>query len=107
MVSEISLTTKPYQLSLTDPASLGSDLHKTTMRTCRPFTVTKNVRISKRVPLLSEIYVRLTAVLLLVGAAVSASLAAEPQTTLAISIRTLSSPYQVMYKVGAEAYAKK
>jgi len=27
-------------------------------------------------------------------------------TTLAISIRTLSSPYQVMYKVGAEAYAK-
>jgi ribose transport system substrate-binding protein len=26
--------------------------------------------------------------------------------TLAISIRTLSSPYQVMYKVGAEAYAK-
>ena len=28
------------------------------------------------------------------------------QPTLAISIRTLSSPYQVMYKVGAEAYAK-
>src|SRR3984893_8794605 len=27
-------------------------------------------------------------------------------TTLAISIRTLSRPYQVMYKVGAEAYAK-
>src|ERR1700719_1107477 len=27
-------------------------------------------------------------------------------TTLSISIRTLSSPYQVMYKVGAEAYAK-
>ena len=27
-------------------------------------------------------------------------------TTLAISIRTLSSPYQVNYKVGAEAYAK-
>lgn len=27
-------------------------------------------------------------------------------TTLAISIRTLSSPYQVMYKNGAEAYAK-
>lgn len=26
--------------------------------------------------------------------------------TLAISIRTLSSPYQVMYKTGAEAYAK-
>jgi ABC-type sugar transport system substrate-binding protein len=32
--------------------------------------------------------------------------AAVDQTTLAISIRTLSSPYQVMYKVGAEAYAK-
>src|SRR5580704_3434038 len=27
-------------------------------------------------------------------------------TSLSISIRTLSSPYQVMYKVGAEAYAK-
>jgi ribose transport system substrate-binding protein len=77
------------------------------MRTCRQSTVTKNVRISKRVSLLSEICLRLTAVILLVGASVSASLAAEPQTTLAISIRTLSSPYQVMYKVGAEAYAKK
>ncbi|MBV8967786.1 MAG: sugar ABC transporter substrate-binding protein [Verrucomicrobia bacterium] len=32
--------------------------------------------------------------------------ASAAQTTLAISIRTLSSPYQVMYKVGAEAYAK-
>src|ERR1700677_2460188 len=32
---------------------------------------------------------------------------AASSTTLAISIRTLSSPYQVMYKVGAEAYAKK
>jgi ribose transport system substrate-binding protein len=32
--------------------------------------------------------------------------AAESQTTLAISIRTLSSPYQVMYRDGAEAYAK-
>src|SRR5260370_20246570 len=31
---------------------------------------------------------------------------ATGQTTLAISIRTLSSPYQVMYKVGAESYAK-
>jgi ribose transport system substrate-binding protein len=33
-------------------------------------------------------------------------LSAPNPTTLAISIRTLSSPYQVMYKVGAEAYAK-
>jgi ribose transport system substrate-binding protein len=32
--------------------------------------------------------------------------AADAQTTLAISIRTLSSPYQVMYKDGSEAYAK-
>jgi ribose transport system substrate-binding protein len=32
--------------------------------------------------------------------------AAPAFPTLAISIRTLSSPYQVMYKVGAEAYAK-
>ena len=32
--------------------------------------------------------------------------AADSQTTLAISIRTLSSPYQVMYRDGAEAYAK-
>jgi ribose transport system substrate-binding protein len=31
---------------------------------------------------------------------------ASNSPTLAISIRTLSSPYQVMYKVGAEAYAK-
>jgi ribose transport system substrate-binding protein len=36
----------------------------------------------------------------------SNSSAPGSQTTLAISIRTLSSPYQVMYKVGAEAYAK-
>ena len=34
------------------------------------------------------------------------SFAADAPTTLAISIRTLSSPYQVMYKDGAEAYAK-
>jgi ribose transport system substrate-binding protein len=32
--------------------------------------------------------------------------AADSQTTLAISIRTLSRPYQVMYRDGAEAYAK-
>ena len=31
---------------------------------------------------------------------------ASGQSTLAISIRTLSSPYQVMYKVGAESFAK-
>jgi ribose transport system substrate-binding protein len=36
---------------------------------------------------------------------VAAGALADP-TTLAISIRTLSSPYQVMYKNGAEAYAK-
>ncbi|HYY31607.1 MAG TPA: sugar ABC transporter substrate-binding protein [Chthoniobacterales bacterium] len=41
-----------------------------------------------------------------IGAPQHASFAAESQTTLAISIRTLSSPYQVMYKEGAEAYAK-
>jgi ABC-type sugar transport system substrate-binding protein len=34
------------------------------------------------------------------------SFAADAQTTLAISIRSLSSPYQVMYKEGSEAYAK-
>ena len=39
-------------------------------------------------------------------AAATGSFAADPQTTLAISIRTLSSPYQVMYKDGSEAYAK-
>jgi len=39
-------------------------------------------------------------------AASTGSFAADPQTTLAISIRTLSSPYQVMYKDGSEAYAK-
>src|ERR1700740_40666 len=36
----------------------------------------------------------------------AANVTAASSTTLAISIRTLSSPYQVMYKVGAEAYAK-
>jgi ribose transport system substrate-binding protein len=36
----------------------------------------------------------------------SASSAPKSSVTLAISIRTLSSPYQVMYKVGAEAYSK-
>ena len=77
------------------------------MRTCSQLRVTKNVRISEKVPFLSEFCLRLSAVFLLVGITVSASFAAEPQTTLAISIRTLSSPYQVMYKVGAEAYAKK
>ncbi len=39
-------------------------------------------------------------------AASTESFAADSPTTLAISIRTLSSPYQVMYKDGAEAYAK-
>jgi hypothetical protein len=38
-------------------------------------------------------------------AASTGSFAADPQTTLAISIRTLSSPYQVMYKDGSEAYS--
>jgi ribose transport system substrate-binding protein len=34
------------------------------------------------------------------------TMAADPSTTLAISIRTLSNPYQANYKVGAEAYGK-
>src|SRR6516225_10973559 len=56
--------------------------------------------------------VRLLANLIVLGLLFSAFTSAtaqtksSPQTTLAISIRTLSSPYQVMYKVGAEAYAK-
>jgi ribose transport system substrate-binding protein len=54
--------------------------------------------------------VRLGANLIVLGLLFSASAIAQtnssPKTTLAISIRTLSSPYQVMYKVGAEAYAK-
>src|SRR6516225_5616375 len=39
-------------------------------------------------------------------AASTESFAADSRTTLAISIRTLSSPYQVMYRDGSEAYAK-
>src|ERR1700751_6157073 len=39
-------------------------------------------------------------------AASTESFAADSQTTLAISIRTLSSPYQVMYKDRSEVYAK-
>jgi ribose transport system substrate-binding protein len=50
---------------------------------------------------------RLLALLFTAVAGHHMSFAADSQTTLAISIRTLSSPYQVMYKVGAEAYAKK
>ncbi|MGA7130270.1 MAG: hypothetical protein WBZ19_28415, partial [Chthoniobacterales bacterium] len=45
-------------------------------------------------------------VLLLLLMFAAENLRAATSTTLAISIRTLSSPYQVMYKVGAEAYAK-
>jgi ABC-type sugar transport system substrate-binding protein len=54
--------------------------------------------------------IRLGANLIVLGLLFSTSAIAQtnssPKTTLAISIRTLSSPYQVMYKVGAEAYAK-
>jgi len=39
-------------------------------------------------------------------AAVGSRAAAADAPTLAISLRTLSSPYQVMYKTGGEAYAK-
>lgn len=39
-------------------------------------------------------------------AASTESFAGDSRTTLAISIRTLSSPYQVMYRDGSEAYAK-
>ncbi len=77
------------------------------MRTCTKFTVTKKVKIRKKVHLLSGINPSLFAFILAAASWQNASFAAEPQTTLAISIRTLSSPYQVMYKVGAEAYAKK
>ena len=41
-----------------------------------------------------------------IAASQTESFAADAPTTLAFSIRTLSSPYQVMYKDGAEAYAK-
>ncbi len=36
----------------------------------------------------------------------TAAAADDEKTTLAVSMRTLSSPYQVMYKTGAEAYGK-
>ena len=45
------------------------------------------------------------AILILVSAR-SASAASNESVTLAISIRTLSNPYQSNYKVGAEAYGK-
>ncbi|MBV9130291.1 MAG: sugar ABC transporter substrate-binding protein [Verrucomicrobia bacterium] len=71
------------------------------------FTATKGVKLGKRIHLLSGIALTgLFYAFFTLAIARSAS-AAEPKTTLAISIRTLSSPYQVMYKVGAEAFAKK
>jgi len=66
-----------------------------------------SVKIKKTVHSFSGIFLKILALLIAVAAAQSVSFAADSQTTLAISIRTLSSPYQVMYKVGAEAYAKK
>ena len=42
----------------------------------------------------------------LFGFTIFEDVCAAPSPTLAISIRTLSSPYQVMYKVGAESYSK-
>ena len=65
-------------------------------------TVTERVKVSTRVHLFSG-----TILIFAIAAASTVLFAAESQTTLAISIRTLSSPYQVMYKIGAEAYAKK
>lgn len=48
----------------------------------------------------------LTAAIVIVGIFCATGLFAQ-QTTLAISIRTLSNPYQNNYKVGAEAYGQK
>jgi ribose transport system substrate-binding protein len=76
------------------------------MRTCRPFQVTSKMPSNQRMHLFcSSILLTLLAFL---GTFIGWQSRAEAadQTTLAISIRTLSSPYQVMYKVGAEAYAK-
>ena len=77
------------------------------MRTRSKLRVTEKVKISKIVRLFSGIILRLLGFTFAVAAGPDALFAAESQTTLAISIRTLSSPYQVMYKVGAEGYAKK
>jgi ribose transport system substrate-binding protein len=75
------------------------------LRTCsNPFI--EKVEIRKRVHLFPGIMLRFLGFIFALSAGPDALLAAESQTTLAISIRTLSSPYQVMYKVGAETYAK-
>jgi ribose transport system substrate-binding protein len=73
-------------------------------------TVSQHNNISKmKTPSLKAITIAPCLLFLVISFAAgpNASFAAESQPTLAISIRTLSSPYQVMYKVGAEAYAKK
>jgi ABC-type sugar transport system substrate-binding protein len=76
------------------------------MRTCSN-PVIENVKIRKKVHLFPGIILRFVGFIFAVSEGPNALFAAESQTTPAISIRTLSSPYQLMYKVGAETYAKK
>jgi hypothetical protein len=98
------LTSDPLTCYLTDRIRTAST--KTNMRTLSQSAASEKVKITKNVHLFSGTVLRFLAFLLTIAAGQNTLLAAESQTTLAISIRTLSSPYQVMYKVGAEAYAK-
>jgi ribose transport system substrate-binding protein len=76
------------------------------MKTCsNPFI--ENVKIRKKVHFFPGIILKSVGLMFAVSEGTDSLVAAESQTALAISIRTLSSPYQVMYKVGAETYAKK
>ena len=71
------------------------------------FDLTKKLEMSRRVSLLSGIVLfGLSCGSFILAGAQSAAAASSDPTTLAISIRTLSNPYQANYKVGAEAYGK-
>src|ERR1700761_6303414 len=76
------------------------------MKTCSNPLI-ENVKIRKKVHFFPGIILKSVGLMFAVSEGTDSLVAAESQTALAISIRTLSSPYQVMYKVGAETYAKK
>jgi ribose transport system substrate-binding protein len=77
------------------------------MRICSKFSVTERVKFRAQVCLFLGIILRFLSFIFAGSVECDALFASESQTTLALSIRTLSSPYQVMYKVGAENYAKR
>jgi ribose transport system substrate-binding protein len=78
------------------------------LQSCYPnHAVAKLQKTRKKTRLLSgNVLTGLLCASFLLGSPYKASSASNPPVTLAISIRTLSNPYQANYKVGAEAYGK-